>query len=456
MGTEAKRLRSSVASSPARVRCAIYTRKSTDEGLDRDFNSLDAQRESGESYVNSLRNEGWTALAQRYDDGGCTGANMERPALKRLLADAEAGKLDCVVVYKLDRLTRAMKDFFKIMEVLDRHRVTFVSVTQQFNTTTSIGRLALNIVMSFAEFERETISERTRDKMHAARRKGKWIGGNLPLGYDVAPNGGVLIVNVAEADQVREVFRLYLELGSLMPVLQELDCRAWRMKQWMSRGGRQRGGADFGKNTLYNLLTNAIYTGRVKFQGKLYSGEHDRIIDDDTFNRVQEQLKRNGRSSERKPRNKGGALLKGIVRCGCGAGMTHTYVQKNQVRYRYYVCIKAHQQGWNKCETKSVSAPELEGAVLENIRRFAQRPAMLSGVLAQLEEMRRESSDMAMTEPVDVQDALLRFEPLWEQLNTSEQERLIRALVAEVKYDGPTGMVTVGFHSEAIKELCQE
>ena len=228
------------------------------------------------------------------------------------------------------------------------------------------------------------------------------------------------------------------------------------MKAWTSHGGRERGGADFSKNTLYNLLTNTVYTGRVKFQGNLYEGEHERIIDDETFNQVQDQLNRNGRRGGKSVRNKGGALLKGLVRCGCGSAMTHTYAQKKQTRYRYYVCIKAHQQGWNKCETKSVSAPELEAAVLESLRRFAQQPAMLSGVLSRLEDMRRESGERAIADPADVQDALMRFEPLWEQLNAAEQERFIRALVAEVKYDGRTGMVTVGFHSEGIKELCEK
>ncbi len=456
MAAEAKRIRAVPAGSPAQVRCAIYTRKSTDEGLDQNFNSLDAQRESAEAYIQSQKHEGWIALPDRYDDGGCTGANMERPSLKRLLADIEARKLDCIVVYKYDRLSRSLADFMKLLEILDGHDVTFVAVTQPFDTRTSAGRFMVHMLLNFAQFEREMIAERTRDKMRAARRRGKWIGGFPPFGYDVAPKGGSLIVNAIEADQVRETFRLYQKLGSLMPVVQELDRLGWHMKRWTTRGGHERGGAPFNKGTLHNLLTNAIYTGHVKFEGKLHDGEHERIVDDETFNRVQEQMSRNGRRGERKARNKGGALLKGLVRCGCGAAMTHTYVQKKQTRYRYYVCIMAHQRGWNKCETKSVSAPELEGAVIDNLRRFVQQPAMLSGVLRRLEEMRRESSEIAMAEPADVQEALARFDPLWEQLNLAEQERFIRALITEVQYDGPTGTVTVGFHSEGIKELCEQ
>jgi len=453
VAAEAKRIRAVPAASPAHVRCAIYTRKSTDEGLDQDFNSLDAQRESAEQYILSQKHEGWIALPGRYDDGGFTGANMDRPALKTLLADIEAGRVNSVVVYKVDRLTRCMKDFFKMMEILERRQVTFVSVTQQFNTTTSLGRLALNIVMSFAEFERETISERTRDKMRAARRKGKWIGGYPVLGYDVAPKGGALVVNAAEAERVRDIFHLYLELGSLIPVVEELERRNCRMKSWTTREGRDRRGSLFSKTTLHSLLTNVIYTGRVKFEGTLFDGEHQRIIDDETFNRVQEQLSRNGRNGERRARNKYSALLKGLVQCGsCGAAMIHTYAQKKTARYRYYVCMNAHQRGWSKCGTRSVSAPELEGAVIENLRNFAQDPALLSEVLRRIEEGRLPGESMA--EPADVQQALSEFDPLWSQLTTWEQEAFIRTLVAQVKYDGRTGKVTVGFHSEGIKQLC--
>jgi site-specific DNA recombinase len=451
MAAEAKRI--SPVSSPAQVRCAIYTRKSTEEGLDQDFNTLDAQRESAEAYILSQTQQGWSALPERYDDGGFTGAHMDRPALKQLLADVEREKLDCIVVYKIDRLTRSMRDFFKILEILERHHVTFVSVTQQFNTTTALGRLALTIVMSFAEFERETIAERTRDKMRAARRKGKWIGGYLPLGFDVTPKGGALVMNPVEAERVRAIFQLYLELGSLIPVVQELERRDWRMKAWTTRDGRARGGGRFTKTTLHNLLTNVIYAGRVKFEGKLIEGEQERIVDDATFDEVQEQLKHNGRKGGGRARNKHGALLKGLVECGsCGAGMIHTYAQKKNVRYRYYVCVNAHQRGWNKCATRSVSAPELEGAVVQNLRAFAQQPGLLSEVLQRIEAQREPGE--ARADPAQVQDALRKFEPLWAQLTTGEQEKLIRTLVAKVRYDGTSGQVTLGFHSEGIKQFC--
>ena len=219
-----------------------YTRKSTDEGLDQEFNSLDAQRESGEAYIASQRGAGWECLPDHYDDGGFTGGNMDRPALKRLMADIEAGKVDCVVVYKVDRLSRSLLDFARMMETFEKHHVSFVSVTQQFNTSTSMGRLVLNVLLSFAQFEREIISERTRDKIAAARRKGKWSGGMPLLGYDVDPRGSKLIVNEDEAARVRAIFELYLERQSMIATIEELDCRGWVNKRWTTRKGHERGG----------------------------------------------------------------------------------------------------------------------------------------------------------------------------------------------------------------------
>jgi len=392
------------------VRCGIYTRKSTEEGLDQAFNTLDAQREAAESFIKSQRQEGWTALSQKYDDGGYTGANMDRPALKRLLADVQSGTVNCVVVYKVDRLSRSLLDFARIMEILDKHGATFVSVTQQFNTTSSMGRLTLNILLSFAQFEREMISERTRDKMGAARRKGKWVGGNPVLGYDVAPKGGCLLVNEAEAQRVQEIFALYLELGSLIPVVEELNRRGWRMKSWTTREGRKVGGKPIAKNSLYNLLTNMIYVSKVKYGGQVYQGEHDRIIDDGTWNAVQNALNRNGRRGGRNIGNKYAALLKGLVQCAtCNVGMTHTYVNKKDRLYRYYVCVKAHQRGWAQCETRSVSAPALENAVVEQLRGIGQNPSMLIEVLRQLAEHRHSESAEIVKEKIGIEKELQKI-----------------------------------------------
>jgi DNA invertase Pin-like site-specific DNA recombinase len=261
------------------VRCAIYTRKSTEEGLEQEFNSLDAQREAGEAFIKSQASEGWTCLPDRYDDGGFTGGNMDRPALRRLLADIEAGKIDCVVVYKVDRLSRSLLDFARMMETFEKHHVSFVSVTQQFNTATSMGRLILNVLLSFAQFEREIISERTRDKIAATRRKGKWAGGHPILGYDVDPQGFRLVVNADEAERVRAIFKLYLQHESLLPVVQELERRGWRNKRWTTRKGHERGGKPFTKTSLYKLLTNVAYTGKVRYKDEVYDGEHAAIVE---------------------------------------------------------------------------------------------------------------------------------------------------------------------------------
>jgi len=310
----------------ATVRCAVYTRKSTDEGLDQAFNTLDAQRDAAEAFIRSQRGEGWVVLPDHYDDGGYTGANMDRPALQRLLQDVRDGLVDCVMVYKVDRLTRSLLDFARIMEVLDKYGASFVSVTQQFNTTSSLGRLTLNILLSFAQFEREMIAERTKDKMSAARRKGRWVGGIPMLGYDLSDRGAALVVNEDEAARVRAIFDLYLEHGSLMPVVQELNQRGWRMKQWTTRKGTVAGGQAFTKNRLYNLLTNMVYIGKVQYGGQVYAGEHVAIVDPDIWQRVQDRLRFNCKTGGRQIRNKYGAVLKGILWCAsCEAGMVHTY-----------------------------------------------------------------------------------------------------------------------------------
>jgi site-specific DNA recombinase len=277
------------------------------------------------------------------------------------------------------------------------------------------------------------ISERTRDKMGAARRKGKWVGGNPVIGYDVAPQGGSLVVNQEEAQRVRDIFALYLELGSLIPVVEELDRRGWRMKSWTTRGGREAGGKPIPKNSLYNLLTNMVYVGKVEYGGQVYQGEHDRIVDDATWNRVQSALSRNGRRGGRNIGNKYSALLKGLVRCGsCDVGMVHTYVNKKDKLYRYYVCVKAHQRGWAQCETRSVSAPALENAVVEQLRGIGRNPTVLCEVLRQLTEHRQK--DMSAIES-----------------DKSEIERELKKITQEIKETasragsaGPSGELATG------------
>ena len=292
------------------TRCAIYTRKSCEEGLELEFNSLDAQRESGEAFVASQQHEGWVCLPDRYDDGGFSGGSMDRPALARLLADISAGKVDCVVVYKVDRLSRSLLDFARIMETFDKHGVSFVSVTQQFNTATSMGRLVLNVLLSFAQFEREIIGERIRDKIAAQRRRGKWAGGVPVLGYDVDRSNASpkLVVNAEEASRVRQIFALYVELGSLLPVVEELARRGWCNKAWITKKGTPRGGLPFDKGSLYALLTNPLYAGKIKHKSDVYNGEHEAIIDASEFETVQAMLQKNGRGKGNNLVNKYGAL----------------------------------------------------------------------------------------------------------------------------------------------------
>jgi site-specific DNA recombinase len=293
-------------SSPQTIRCAIYTRKSTEEGLQQEFNSLDAQREAAEAFIASQKHEGWQVIPDLYDDGGYTGGNMDRPALQRLLGDIDRKAVDCVVVYKVDRLSRSLLDFAKIIEQFDKRGVSFVSVTQQFNTTNSLGRLTLNILLSFAQFEREIIGERIRDKVAAQRRRGKWTGGVPVLGYDIDPKGGRIVVNIEEAHRVRAIFDLYVKLGSISAVWDELNRRDWRSKQWTTEAGITRGGKPISKSGLYGILTNALYNGMVDHKGTLYPGEHERIVEQRTWGYVQKVLRENGRTNGAIVKNKYG------------------------------------------------------------------------------------------------------------------------------------------------------
>ena len=261
------------------VRCAIYARKSTEEGLAQPFNSLDAQRESAEAYIVSQRHMGWTVLERRYEDGGYSGANLERPALRALMEDIKSGQVDCVVVYKVDRLSRSLLDFARLMGIFEERRVSLVSVTQQLNTTDSLGRLTLNILLSFAQFERELIAERTRDKMRAARRKGKWLGGRPILGYDVDLAGGGLKINAEEAQRVRWIFQWMAEANSVADVLGEISQRGWATKRWISRSGRQHPGRAFQESDLVRLVENVTYVGKLRDGEQVYQGEHAAIVD---------------------------------------------------------------------------------------------------------------------------------------------------------------------------------
>src|SRR6266536_3249658 len=349
------------------LRCAVYTRKSSEHGLEQDFNSLDAQREAGEAYIKSQAHEGWRLIKTSYNDGGLSGGTMERPALQALLADIRTRKIDIVVVYKVDRLTRSLADFAKLVELFETHSVSFVSVTQQFNTTTSMGRLTLNVLLSFAQFEREVAGERIRDKFAASRRKGMWMGGNVPLGYDVIERR--LVVNEAEAKTVKLIFERYLELGCVRVLKAALDRLAVRSKHRVAETGRMIGGGPFGRGALYYLLRNRVYRGEAVHKGVAHPGEHDAIIAEDLWEAVQAKLSAPG-NKQRRGRAESGALLMGLVFDDRGNRMSPTHTTRKSGRYRYYVS-QAVLQGRKKEAgmIARIGAQELERIVVEVIRR---------------------------------------------------------------------------------------
>lgn len=494
-------------------RCAIYTRKSTEEGLEQEFNSLDAQREAGELYIKSQKHEGWECLDAKYDDGGFTGANMERPGLRRLLADISAGKIDCVVVYKVDRLSRSLLDFAKIIEVFDRHQVTFVSVTQSFNTASSMGRLTLNVLLSFAQFERDMISERTRDKMRAARRKGRWVGGKPILGYNVV--NSKLVIEPLESLRVQQIFDLYLDMKSTLQVARVLNERGWRTKEWTTKKGRKIGGGEFNKNKVTAVLTNATYIGMIEYEGQLHPGIQEAIIKRDVFDRAQEILRQNGRMKKSLNRCKHNALLQGLLRCAaCNCGMSHSYTKKGSTLYRYYVCHKAQKQGWASCPSPSLPADQIENFVIDQIRCVGQDPGVVRDTLAQsrvqtqttVERLKKEKNALErailghyerlnqaiadganesafadaqdqirekeqrvseivdemtsvsslMIDESDVRESLGRFQDVWAALSPAERAKAIRQIVDSIQYDGHSKELSISYHPIGIRTFSQE
>jgi len=352
-----------------RSRCAVYTRKSTEEGLEQDFNSLDAQREACAAFVQSQKHEGWTLLPTTYDDDGHSGGSLERPALQRLLADIEAGRIDVVVVYKVDRLTRALSDFAKLVEVFDRRGVSFVSITQQFNTTTSMGRLTLNILLSFAQFERELIGERVRDKVAASRKKGIWMGGIVPLGYDVKDRK--LVVNKAEARTVVDIYRRYLRVKSVNALKAELDAADIRSKRRVRRNGTIHGNQSFSQGALYLLLQNRTYRGEAKHKGNAYPGEHAAIVDKPLWDAVQAVLAENRIERAAGANTKAPSLLTGLLFDEAGERLTPTWSIKKGTRYRYYVSTSLVKGGRKTHSTRRrIPAGDIETVVIERIRKF--------------------------------------------------------------------------------------
>jgi site-specific DNA recombinase len=348
------------------VRCAIYTRVSTDQGLEQDFNSLDAQYDASQAYIRSQAHAGWTLLRAKYEDGGFSGGNIDRPALRRLLDDVRAGKIDVIVVYKVDRLTRSLADFAKLVELFDQHSVSFVSVTQQFNTTTSMGRLTLSVLLSFAQFEREVTSERIRDKIAASKRKGLWVGGMAPLGYDTKDRK--ISVNEAEADRVRTIFRRYLRLGSLGPLMADLRKQGIVTKVRILKSGATVGGIPFTRGPLAHLLRNRFYIGEVMFKGEVLAGEQPAIVDRDLFDAVQAKLSEQA-NNHKTTGMKSEALLAGRIFDDRGNRMTPSHVRKGGIKYRYYLSSALLQGQRERAGAVSrIPAVEIEGLVVRSVR----------------------------------------------------------------------------------------
>ena len=397
-----------------KLRCAVYTRKSTEEGLDMEFNSLDAQREACEAYVASQKPEGWILVPDRYDDGGFSGGTLERPALKRLLVDIEDGRVDVVVVYKIDRLSRSLMDFAKLVEVFDRRGVTFVSVTQSFNTTTSMGRLTLNILLSFAQFEREVIGERIRDKFAASRARGMWMGGHPPLGYDVKDRK--LVINETEANVVRMIFARFLKVGSATVLVRELTKERVTSKR----------GKPIDKGFLYKLLNNRVYLGEAVHKGVAHPGEHAAIIGRDLWDKVHAIIQQSPRSRAANTRAQTPALLKGILFGADGRAMSPTHARKGGRLYRYYVAAGLLKGDTPPGVVRRAPAAELEAAVVDQLRGLLRAPEIIVGT------WRSARPEIEGLSEVEVREALLGLDPIWEELFPAEQARILQLLVERV------------------------
>jgi site-specific DNA recombinase len=397
-----------------KLRCAIYTRKSSEEGLEQEFNSLDAQRDACTAYITSQKSEGWVALAGQYDDGGVSGATLDRSALKRLLTDIERSLVDVVVVYKIDRLSRALMDFAKLVEIFDRHSVTFLSVTQSFNTTTSMGRLTLNILLSFAQFEREVIGERIRDKIAASRKRGMWMGGVVPLGYQVLDRK--LVIDEKEAAIVRMFFERFLELGSA----------ALLAKSVAADGIRGRRGKPLNKGSLYKLLANRTYIGEVTHKGAVYPGQHQPIIGRRVWDKVRAVLQESPRTRAGRARAATPALLKGLLYGPTGTAMSPTHTRRGNRLYRYYVSQAVLKHGPEACPVRRVPAAEIEVAVVDQLRGMLRSPEVIVAT------WRAARSELDGLSENDVREALERLDPIWDELFPAEQARIVQLMVARV------------------------
>ncbi|PJB69623.1 MAG: hypothetical protein CO093_10110 [Alphaproteobacteria bacterium CG_4_9_14_3_um_filter_47_13] len=408
------------------LRCAVYTRKSTEEGLDMEYNTLDAQREAGEKYIEAMRHEGWRIMPEQYDDGGYSGGNMDRPGLQKLMADIEAGRVDVVVVYKIDRLSRSLADFAKMVEIFDKHDTSFVSVTQHFNTKDSMGRLTLNILLSFAQFEREVTGERIRDKFAASKKKGMWMGGPPPLGYDVVERK--LLTNAKEAPQVKYIFERFVALGSLSLLANELNTKGHKTKSYISQTGKHQGGKAFSLQALRTILNNRLYLAEVHHKGKYYPGQHQALIEKDLFDKAQSIFAENaGVKRKRTYAAKSDALLKGIIVCGgCESAMSPTYTRKKNKQYRYYITNSYRQHTCGECPVSRIPAGEIEEIIKGQLRAVFASPQILVEIWR---KMRKEDRNF---QEHDMHEALQKLGSFWDHLFPAEQKRITQLLIERV------------------------
>jgi site-specific DNA recombinase len=497
-----------------KVRCAIYTRKSHEEGLDQDFNSLDAQRSAAEAFIQSQVHEGWKLVPARYDDGGFSGGNMDRPALNSLIEDIKARKIDCVVVYKVDRLSRSLLDFSRLISLFDEYQVSFVSVTQQFNTTTSMGRLTLNILLSFAQFEREIIGERIRDKKLLTARQGKYIGGQPKLGFDIVDRR--YAVNEVEAKLVRRIFKLATQQQSCLKIAETLNAEGLRSKVFMTKTGKTMGGKHYTSRLIHNILTDAKYIGKIVHKGQAYDAEHPAILSPELFEQVRNVLRSN-RVYTHTHQTKRFAMLRRLVHCShCGSLVMPAWTNNNGREYRYYTCAKKVKTGYSKCALPSLPAGELEKMVIDQMRYLIRHPDVIAHtyrevcagsqtgpdpeVLAQLEELRqsRQQTHLAARSLLDLKDpdgplvkselkrlndqmkslddsirnleaattsaspvdlaeitnALSRLDPIWEVLYPEEQSRILELLIESVTVS--ENNVDIRFRTNGIEKIVEE
>jgi DNA invertase Pin-like site-specific DNA recombinase len=432
-----------------KMNCAIYTRKSSEEGLEMEYNSLDAQYDAASHYIYAQASQGWMLVNKRYDDGGFSGGNMERPGLKRLMADVEAGLIDVIVVYKMDRLTRALLDFSKLVESFDKKGVTFVSVTENFNTTTSMGRLTLNMLLSFAQFERELVGERIRDKFLASKRKGLWMGGIPALGYDVVDRK--LVINRQEAKIVTFCFEQFLRHGSPIQLVKELDDRCYRTKSWTTQEGKKRVGTKIDANVVNRILRNPVYKGIISHKGEHYKGEHEPIIPAETWDKVQVLINDRNRQKPLKPDCKSNMpyLLKGIIFDGDGWAMTPSHAgQSKHKRYRYYVSTKAIKHGYHTTQVRSIAAEQIEPIIIAQMRQFFTAPEVIhrTHIRAQMHE-----PNITVDE---VRKGLAQFDDIWDQLFPLEQNRILQLIVKriQISLDG----VNITYQPNGIMEVYEQ